>query len=152
MKLVILLFSILVSGCVVMERSVSDQPPYSAYIGEKFQTEETFFLTERGDQRVVLGERSDYSPKWSAPTFQEYESGEWENKRSGRQYLCVLPVGTVFELCDITYENHPEAGPWINWYARIVDQGTRVGNLPVSLFVIHEEGELRIQGMQRIGK
>jgi hypothetical protein len=138
---------ILVAGCFSPERSISGQLPYFKFIGARYVSTEAFFLTERGGERLLQREKK--SSLVTGPTLEEFKRGEWDNERHGRQYLKVLPEGTIFEICDVTYEFHVEAGHMTNWYVRIAGQGSGADNPPIQVFVRQEGNKIEIPGMKK---
>jgi hypothetical protein len=150
MKYFLLLIIALMTGCFSPERSISNQPEYSQFIGAQFLATEPFFLTTWGNKKLLQPEKR--SPIETGPTIDEFRRGEWKNDWRGVQYLEILPAGTAFEICDITYEFHIEMGHTTRWYMRIQGRDGAANNPPMEILrkPIYTKNELKIPGMNRI--
>ena len=119
-------------------RSIS---PYSNYIGVQLVTTQKFFLTRSGigDYSLSSGREPwirDPMLKKLTPTFEEFEKGQWKNKRlSGTEYLSVLEQGTVLEITDVKHSFNYEIGARITWYGRIVSPDKWSSCQPLALFI-----------------
>jgi len=130
------------SGCI-SRKSVAHKTEFQPLIGEYFRTTDELFLVKGLETYTIETECSDTLKtltelRYRSPTFEEFRNGAYKHSwRETREFLAILPKGTIFRTTDVIRENHIEVGTSWEIHSVILDPPEFKDTQPVVLCDIY---------------